>query len=317
MGKKKYAIRTPLTVKGGIRAQQANVGVSRVWWSRRWTEMMENFRIGARLGRGRNYAISGQVSDLNIKPGVTEARVQGAAPDPYVCVIKFKLVEDEAREHILRNLKKNPMLLARLLSGEMPFEIEGFFREVGMPFFPQRTDDVWSHCSCPDYANPCKHLAAVYYLLGESFARNPLLLLTLRGLPIALPGEAAPDSVKSRAESSHPKNAEAVSLTPAAVYGAPRSVSAAFPDLPPSGEPVSPPNIPNAPFLARLGPLPFWRGQERFVDTLTHLYARAAPRGRIVQTGDVLDLRREEEKVVIKGGNLRLSNRRLRVDPSF
>jgi uncharacterized Zn finger protein len=313
--KRKYAIRTPLTVKGGIRAQQANFGVSRVWWSRRWTEMMEDFRIGARLGRGRNYAISGQVSDLTVGPGLTEARVQGAAPEPYVCVIKFRVVTDEAREHILRGLRQSPMLLARLLSGEMPFEIEGLFREVGMPFFPQRTDDVWSHCSCPDYANPCKHLAAVYYLLGESFARNPLLLLTLRGVPVALPGQAGAVSPSPPSVPSRSRDGGAARLTPAAVYGVSRPAPAAFPGLP-SGGALSA-EAPDAPLLARLGPLPFWRGQERFLDTLTHLYARAAPRGRVVQTGDVLDLRREEEKIVIKGGNLKLSNRRLRVDPSF
>ena len=69
MSKKKYSPRTPLGVKGGIRAQGAAAGPHRVWWSRRWTEVFEGFRLGARLGRGRSYALSGQVSALEIAPG--------------------------------------------------------------------------------------------------------------------------------------------------------------------------------------------------------------------------------------------------------
>ena len=59
--KKRYSLRAPLTVRGGIRSQHAHSGPLRVWWSRRWTEVIERFRLGARLGRGRNYAVSGQV----------------------------------------------------------------------------------------------------------------------------------------------------------------------------------------------------------------------------------------------------------------
>ena len=73
--KKRYTLRTPVNVKGGIRAQNPHAGNLRVWWSRRWTEVLENFRLGARLGRGRNYAVSGQVSSLVISPGLVVASV--------------------------------------------------------------------------------------------------------------------------------------------------------------------------------------------------------------------------------------------------
>jgi hypothetical protein len=72
-----------------------------------------------------------------------------------------------------------------------------------------------------------------------------------------------------------------------------------------------------APLIQRLGPLPFWRGQERFADTLEHLYARAATRGWTVWTGEPIDLRREDEKNIISGANLHLKNRRMRVDASW
>jgi len=72
-----------------------------------------------------------------------------------------------------------------------------------------------------------------------------------------------------------------------------------------------------APLIYRLGPLPFWRGQERFTDTMEHLYARAATRGWTVWTGEALDLRREDEKVIIKGASLHLKQRKMRVDTSW
>lgn len=298
--KKKYAIRTPLTVKGGIRAQLSPAGGSRVWWARRWTEMMEDFRIGARLGRGRNYAVSGQVSALNVSCGRVEADVQGASDEPYHCVILFRRLEDDARDRILLSLRSRPILLARLLAGEMPFEMEALFRENGAPFFPRKEGDVQSRCSCPDYANPCKHLAAVYYLLGEAFSKNPRLLPILRGLPLP---EWEP---RAAAEDPGPRAEPPSELAPAECYGRPRD------PLPPSDAPQADGSEASLP--ARLGPLPFWRGQERFLDTLAHLYARAAPRGRIVWAGDTLDLRHENEKTILTGARLKLNIHRPRID---
>ena len=39
-----------------------------------------------------------------------------------------------------------------------------------------------SACSCPDYANPCKHVLAALLVLGEEIARRPSTLLALRGI---------------------------------------------------------------------------------------------------------------------------------------
>ena len=190
--KKRYALRAPLTVRGGIRSQHAHSGPLRVWWSRRWTEVIERFRLGARLGRGRNYAVSGQVSQLEIASGMITARVQGANKEPYASTIRFRTVPEDGKTRLIEALRARPMLVARLLVGELPLEVEGFFRAVGCPLFPQRENDLSSRCSCPDYANPCKHLAAIYYLLGEAITKNPLLLLGVRGISRAeLLGDAA------------------------------------------------------------------------------------------------------------------------------
>ena len=307
MSKKKYALRTPLSVKGGIRAQNPNSGPMRVWWSRRWTEVLERFRLGARLGRGRNYAVTGQVSELGISSGRVVATVQGSSKEPYASDIRFRAVEGEKKDRLIRALRARPMLIARLLVSELPVEVETLFLQAGCPLFPQRENDLISHCNCPDYANPCKHLAAVYYLLGEVITRNPLLLLGLRGISRAeLLGEAAePDEAPVAAEAAEPP--EHPDAT--AFYGAPQK---AFTDFGPSVNAMT-----HAPLIYRLGPLPFWRGQERFTDTLEHLYARAATRGWAVWTGETLDLRREDEKVVIKGASLQLKHAKMRVDTSW
>lgn len=308
--KKRFALRTPLNVKGGIRAQHPSSGHLRVWWSRRWTEVLERFRLGARLGRGRNYAVTGQVSLLEITPGQVAATVQGSKKEPYESGILFRTVEGEAKARLIRTLRQRPMLVARLLISELPPEVETFFREAGCPLFPQREHDLTSRCTCPDYANPCKHLAAVYYLLGEAITLNPLLLLELRGISRAvLLGDAAEPDVPPAVPEAPDRPDRAEPSDWDAYYGTPQK---AFEDY---GNAVK--SVTCAPLIYRLGPLPFWRGQERFTDTLEHLYARAATRGWSVWTGEALDLRREDEKVIIKGANLHLKNRKMRVDTSW
>jgi uncharacterized Zn finger protein len=70
---------------------------------------------------------------------------------------------------------------ARLLGGEMPQNIEEAFSESGLSLFPSKGKDLKTDCSCPDWSNPCKHIAAVYYLLAEQFDCDPFLIFKLRG----------------------------------------------------------------------------------------------------------------------------------------
>lgn len=296
----KFKIRTPLAVKGGIRAQTFS-GPFRIWWARRWIAALESFHLGARLGRGRSYATGGQVSELKLEPGRASATVQGAAPKPYTCEIRFRVPEGAVREHLIAAIRREPIWLARLLVGDLPAEIETLFTEAQLPFFPRKENDVVSHCSCPDWANPCKHLAAVYCLIGEAAARDPLILLNLRGISRAdLIGPAEPAAPMPPAAPTPPAES---------VYGATLPAFTDFGPAPQGSAETS------APLLHRLGAIPFWRGQERFADTLEHLYSRAAARGWQVWSGETIDLRKADERVVIHGADLRLKES-LRMDPS-
>jgi|GEM_PF-463976 len=293
--KKRYAVRFPLNVKGGIRAQAARAAPSRVWWGRRWIAVLEAFRMGPRFGRGRHYAASGQTSELSLAPGRVTAAVQGAAATPYQCEIRFARVSGDAKARVVAALRQRPMLVARLLVGDLPPDIEPLFEAEGCPLFPTRENDLHSTCDCPDWANPCKHLAAVYYLLGETLSKHPLTLLEIRGVSRA--DLAAARAEEGRREAAGTGEA-AAPLTREAFYGRPRPL--------PEGFGAAPKTDIAAPLVRRLGPLPFWRGQERFCDTLEILASRAASRGWAVWTGDPLDLRPAEERVVVKGASLRL-----------
>ena len=186
MSKKHYPVRIP-RYAAGIRAQESRSGGARTWWARRWLEVLERMGLGARLGRGKHYAVSGQVTGMRFEGPHVEAQVVGTRPDPYRVTIDFRVPEGAAREAIVSRIKGEPMLAARLIADDMPTEVEQAFRDCGLDFFPggklaPGVYDMTTACSCPDYANPCKHVSAVLLILGEEIARRPTTLLELRGI---------------------------------------------------------------------------------------------------------------------------------------
>ncbi len=186
MSKKHYPVRIP-RYAAGIRAQESRSGGARTWWARRWLEVLERMGLGARLGRGKHYAVSGQVTGMRIEGPHVEAQVVGTRQDPYRVTIDFRVPEGAAREAIVSRIKGEPMLAARLIADDMPTEVEQAFRDCGLDFFPggklaPGVYDMTTACSCPDYANPCKHVSAVLLILGEEIARRPMTLLELRGI---------------------------------------------------------------------------------------------------------------------------------------
>lgn len=171
----------PREAKGGIKTQSKRGTFGESWWAKRWIAVLESFNIGARLGRGRAYARSGQVLSIDISKGTVLARVQGSRPKPYEITIKVKALSIADWKTLAKALSRQAIFAAKLLAGEMPQDIEKVFKDVDLSLFPSKLKDLGTDCSCPDWSNPCKHIAAVYYLLGEEFDRDPFLLFTLRG----------------------------------------------------------------------------------------------------------------------------------------
>jgi uncharacterized Zn finger protein len=137
--------------------------------------------MSGRLQRGRSYARRGQVLEFSLGTGKVTARVQGSRPQPYnVSLTVLPLTSAQWRE-VESRLASQALFRARLLAGEMPAEIEEVFAACGTPLFPRSSADLEMRCSCPDWGVPCKHLAAVCYVLAESFDDDPFAMLAWRG----------------------------------------------------------------------------------------------------------------------------------------
>jgi uncharacterized Zn finger protein len=165
----------------GIKAHTQRGAFGRSWWAGRWIAALERLVNPGRLARGRTYARAGQVVSLDVTREGVNAVVQGSRPDPYTVRIEFKRLTDADWERVIDAMASEALYAARLLSGEMPEQIEDIFVAAGTSLFPAERDDMVTKCSCPDSANPCKHIAAVYYLLGERFDDDPFLMFLLRG----------------------------------------------------------------------------------------------------------------------------------------
>lgn len=167
----------------GIRARRARGSIGERWWSRRFVDVLESFADGGRLSRGRSYARRGQVLDLTVEAGEVTARVQGSEERPYRVAIGIEATDEESWEIIEEVLGSQAVFRARLLAGEMPPEIEQVFELMGLALFPASAEDLHIMCNCPDWGDPCKHAAAVLYLLAEAFDDDPFLILAWHGRP--------------------------------------------------------------------------------------------------------------------------------------
>lgn len=279
----------PLQAKGGIRAQSARGSFGRSWWARRWNEVLEGFDLGARLGRGRSYARRGQVLSIDVGPGRVSARVQGSRPSPYEVEITVQPLSTGQWQQVSAELGRRALFAAKLLAGEMPQDIEKVFEAAKVPLFPAHGQDLVTDCSCPDWSNPCKHIAAVYYLLGEAFDRDPFLLFRLRGMEREALVQAIGESLAATAP--HADDAPPVpeaGAEPPAADPLPADPERFWASPPEPGDPFGEVRTPDGPAAlpARLGAFPFWRGEERLLEALTPVYRNASPTGLAAFLGE-------------------------------
>jgi len=176
-----YPKRQRIKPKDGLQAKNKRGKFGESWWAQQWIGVLESFGWDNRLARGRSYARGGQVVSMDIKKGEVKAKVQGSMPRPYSISIELPALNEVQWEKVIEAMSAQAIFAAKLLAGEMPQNIEEAFKSAGVPLFPRSAKDINAECSCPDFANPCKHIAAVYYLLGEQFDGDPFLLFVLRG----------------------------------------------------------------------------------------------------------------------------------------
>jgi uncharacterized Zn finger protein len=281
-----YKPAKPRQTDNGIKAKSKRGAFGQSWWAKRWIEVIESFNIGARLGRGRSYARTGQVLSIDIRKGLIEAKVQGSRAKPYNVSIQVATISDKGWSALEKVLAGKAAYLAKLLAGELPEGMETVFKEAGLSLFPDKRGDLKTECSCPDWSNPCKHIAAVYFLIGEEFDRDPFLILKLRGMErdellsrtCGLgKGKTNIEGVRAKTPGTCAKNMDQT---------APPEPLPLEADLFWEGQgsdndvkiDAETPRLSGA-LAKRLGNFPFWRGHEDFLTTLERIYDSASHAG--------------------------------------
>ncbi|MGD2182016.1 SWIM zinc finger family protein [Lusitaniella coriacea] len=163
---------------------------SRTWWGQKFISAIETFTDSARLGRGRSYARGGKILKFSANKGKIEATVRGSI-NPYFGVYKEPRYRTEIAitpipqkdwTKIIQRLSTNASFVSKLLLNEVPENIETSFLEVNKNLLPHTRTDLKTKCSCPDYSNPCKHIAGLCYRFAAELDEDPFLLFELRGI---------------------------------------------------------------------------------------------------------------------------------------
>jgi uncharacterized Zn finger protein len=274
-------------------------GFGRTWWGQRFIGALERFTDPARLGRGRSYASGGRILGYEIQGGKVSAKVRGSV-NPYFGVYKeptytttvaLKPISRADWSKVIAEVSRRAGPVAKLLLNEMPEDIDTTFGELGLHLLPGGQGDYTTRCSCPDWANPCKHVAGVCYLLAAALDRDPFLLFELRGLARDdLRAELAKSPLGQLLASEF--DAPEVEPPPASSYytrpvaePAPTTVSykefwTGARRLPPAVETSSSPSLP-ALLIRKEGDYPpFWPKDQSFVEVMEELYERVRTKGR-------------------------------------
>ena len=153
----------------------------RHWWAERWWAVLDAIGVAKRLERGKLYALAERVLTVEVEPGLVTAEVQGSRFEPYRVELGIRIFTDEEWEQAVEILASQALFSTKLLSGEMPENIEDAFSEVGLSLFPASARELQMVCNCLDAVVPCKHIAALHYVLAEKLEDDPFLLFRWRG----------------------------------------------------------------------------------------------------------------------------------------
>lgn len=274
---------------------------SRTWWGKRFIEALEEFTDPARLGRGRSYASGGKILKFQIASGKVTARVRGSI-NPYFGVykepiydtsIEIKAIPATKCSNAIKHISSKASFVAKLLMNEMPDNIESGFADLGLHLLPHSRQDFKTDCSCPDYANPCKHIAGVYYLVAAELDRDPFILFELRGLskdelqaeliksPLgkALSSELTAKEISLEASKTYYTKVEKVPVTEKLN---PREFWMGTNRLPQTIEVAPQANLP-AILIKKQGDFPtFWKKDNSFIEVMEELYERVRTKNREV-----------------------------------
>lgn len=265
---------------------------TRTWWGETFLTTIEKFTDSGRLSRGRTYANGRKVLSFEIECDRVTAQVRGSV-NPYYgvytepiynTVLEFEPISRAKWTAVIALMASKVSVLSKLLVGEIPDNIEESFNTLGLHLLPQK-GDFTSQCSCPDWSNPCKHVAGVYYLVAAELDRDPLKLFELRGLSredllaelsktplgVALSEELiAEPTVSEPVESLHTRPKVTVLEQQVSLANFWHGEKA----LPMTVEPPQPTNVP-AILIKKQGDFPpFWQRNNSFIEVMEDFYTR-------------------------------------------
>ena len=152
--------------------------IARTFWGQAWCDHLESHSDFAnRLPRGRTYVRNGSVVDLQICPGKVTARVSGS--ELYAIEIKIKPLSKPRWQSISSQCAGKIASVLELLQGRLSTGVMEIITHRQSGLFP-KPDEITLDCSCPDWADMCKHVAAALYGVGARLDEKPELLFVLR-----------------------------------------------------------------------------------------------------------------------------------------
>ena len=151
----------------------------KTWWGEHWLRSLENVDYDNRLPRGASYACNGYVKEVKIKENQILSKVAGSRPSPYKVNLIVPPFFEEQVDLLMTKIIDRPVLISKLLNRELDPSILTIAEEVGLKVFPKQWTDFKMQCSCPDWAVPCKHLAAVIYMVSREIDNNPFLVFEI------------------------------------------------------------------------------------------------------------------------------------------
>ncbi len=177
--------------------------IVKTFWGKAWCENLERYSdFENRLPRGRTYVRNGSVIDLQIAPGEIKALVSGSAI--YKVNVKVAPVAKARWESICKDCAGAIDSLVELLQGRFSKGVMERVCRQKTGLFPS-PDEIQLSCSCPDWADMCKHVAAVLYGIGTRLDQQPDLIFRLHNVDekelIAGAGTTLPQAKKAPAAS--------------------------------------------------------------------------------------------------------------------
>lgn len=273
--------------------------LSRSWWSNKFISALESYTEPGRLKRGRSYSSNYRLKSFEIDGGLVLAKVRGSVnpyfgvtKEPtYVTTLEFQPISRSHWAAAIALISTKAGLISKLMMNEIPDNIEDSFSQINMNLLPQGVNDCKTSCSCPDYSNPCKHIAGLYYRVAQELDKDPFLLFQLRGLPKEALQQELSKSALGQALCGELSEAVAAAEPVTSLYTRPEMTAAptdlsleAFWQGTPAAQPVTPASaggmqgkesVVAAIAIKKQGDYPpFWQRDNSFIEAMEEFYQR-------------------------------------------